>query len=718
MEKLQIDYSFKNIPVPEKSTYIMKLIEKVESVVKRMRWRAHFFLDSKRDSNGQINKIQSSEQEPNNQHFGFKSRKCPGQCKEMEPFENDLLNLVSSIQFNEHLDPFQKKLKTDISKIKRSPNMFLFADKTNNVYELNSQQHEKLLMENITKTYKKAPPRLNNSINLEAKSIATNMKIADRVECLAKKPAYITLKDHKENFRSKPTCRLINPSKNELGKVSKQILENINKRVVNALHINQWKDTAQVIRWFESIENKNDCSFVQLDIKEFYPSISENTLDRAIEFAQSIVDIPPNEIRTIKHCRKSLLFNNGEPWKKKDSDSSFDVTMGSYDGAELCELIGSFILSLIASHLDKENAGLYRDDGLLLLRKFTGRQTDVLRKQIIQIFKSVGFDIEIITNLKVVDFLDVTFDLNSSTYKPFRKPSDKLLYIHKDSSHPPNILKQLPSMIAERLSRNSSTKEIFDKHKGEYEDALNKAGHKAKLLYVPKGGPKTTKTRKRNITWFNPPYSKGVTTNVAKKFLELLDKHFPPHNKLHQIFNRNTVKVSYSCTSNVGQAIKSHNKRVTQPNKTVIDPCNCRNKDECPLDGKCRVSNAIYKCVVSAENTPEKCYIGLASGEWKSRYANHKKSFNHRTYSKDTKLSQYVWSLKDKNIQSPTIRWSIIKTAPSYSNTSKKCPLCLNEKLGIIRYKDSMELLNRRHELISTCRHSEKYLLSNYKSGD
>ena len=291
------------------------------------------------------------------------------------------------------------------------------------------------------------------------------------------------------------------------------------------------------------------------------------------------------------------------------------------------------------------------------------------------LFKSVGFDIEIITNLKVVDFLDVTFDLNSSTYKPFRKPSDKLLYIHKDSSHPPNILKQLPSMIAERLSRNSSTKEIFDKHKGEYEDALNKAGHKAKLLYVPKGGPKTTKTRKRNITWFNPPYSKGVTTNVAKKFLELLDKHFPPHNKLHQIFNRNTVKVSYSCTSNVGQAIKSHNKRVTQPNKTVIDPCNCRNKDECPLDGKCRVSNAIYKCVVSAENTPAKCYIGLASGEWKSRYANHKKSFNHRTYSKDTRLSQYVWSLKDKNIQSPTIRWSIIKTAPPYSNTSKKCPL-------------------------------------------
>ena len=59
-----------------------------------------------------------------------------------------------------------------------------------------------------------------------------------------------TLWSH-ENFSSTPTCRLINSSKNELGKVSKQILETINKRVVNALHINQWKDTAQVIRWFE-----------------------------------------------------------------------------------------------------------------------------------------------------------------------------------------------------------------------------------------------------------------------------------------------------------------------------------------------------------------------------------------------------------------------------------------------------------------------------------
>ena len=68
---------------------------------------------------------------------------------------------------------------------------------------------------------------------------------------------------------------------------------------------------------------------------------------------------------------------------------------------------------------------------------------------------------------------------------------------------------------------------------------------------------------KRNIKWFNPPFSQTVSTNVGKRFLNLLDKHFPPNNQLHKIFNRNTVKVSYSCTPNVGSIIKSHNKNLT-----------------------------------------------------------------------------------------------------------------------------------------------------------
>ena len=69
----------------------------------------------------------------------------------------------------------------------------------------------------------------------------------------------------------------------------------------------------------------------------------------------------------VEHCRKSLLFYNNERWKKKEHSSSFDVTMSSYDGPELCELIGIYIQSLLESSLEKDQLGLYQEDGLIIL---------------------------------------------------------------------------------------------------------------------------------------------------------------------------------------------------------------------------------------------------------------------------------------------------------------------------------------------------------------
>ena len=95
--------------------------------------------------------------------------------------------------------------------------------------------------------------------------------------------------------------------------------------------------------------------------------------------------------------------------------------MGSYDGAEVGELVGVYILSLLTNRVDKEDTGMYRDDGLVIVRNLTGPQTDKTRKDIIKSFKEIGFKIEIKTNLKQVDFLDVTFNLNNSTYQPYKK---------------------------------------------------------------------------------------------------------------------------------------------------------------------------------------------------------------------------------------------------------------------------------------------------------
>ena len=153
-------------------------------------------------------------------------------------------------------------------------------------------------------------------------------------------PVYVTLKHHKDNFRSSPLCLLINLSKSKIGKKSKILLENINKNLLPQLIYNQSKNTNKVIHWFSNINVKQKCKFIQLDIKEFYPFISEETLNKAINFAENFTSISHENIPVIKDCRKSILFDDNESWKKKEHSSLFDVTIGSYDGVELSEQIG------------------------------------------------------------------------------------------------------------------------------------------------------------------------------------------------------------------------------------------------------------------------------------------------------------------------------------------------------------------------------------------
>ena len=151
--------------------------------------------------------------------------------------------------------------------------------------------------------------------------------------------------------------------------------------------------------------------------------------------------------------------------------------MGIYDGAEICELVGIYILTRLATIIKKSSWGLYRDDGLVILCNVNGQQIDCTRKTIIKILKDVGFSIDIETNSKVVDFLDITFNLNNGIYKPYEKPNNRLLYINKSSNHPPQIINQLPKIISDRLSRSSSNNEVFNTAKGEYEETLKSSGY-------------------------------------------------------------------------------------------------------------------------------------------------------------------------------------------------------------------------------------------------
>ena len=218
--------------------------------------------------------------------------------------------------------------------------LFVKADKSTNFYKLDVPEYKRLLEANVTKTYRKADIKQLTKIDEEARTITKKLNIDDRVESMAMKKAFITLKDHKENFENKPTCRLINPSKPEIGRISKQILEEINRKLVDITKVNQWKNTSSVLQWFKQLANKGGSAFICFDVVEFYPSITEALLKRALDFASEHVNISANERQAVINSKHSLLFSKGQPWEKRNSTSNFDVTMGSYDGADTCELLG------------------------------------------------------------------------------------------------------------------------------------------------------------------------------------------------------------------------------------------------------------------------------------------------------------------------------------------------------------------------------------------
>ena len=677
------------------------MLEKLESFIKRLRWKA-FFFDKKNEVKDHF------------ENFGFNTDISPPQHENLIPFEKDLYQLMKSIQFKPVKNAFQQQLTTDIRKIKTCKSVIVSADKTTNLYKVDANDYKKLLRDNITAKYERSNNNALDNINSEAKAIATELKLDNRIEQFASKNAFITIKDHKPNFPSNIKCRLINPAKSQIGKISKKILDKINCDIRSRAMLAQWRNSNEVINWFNHINNKSQCKFLVYDIVDFYPSISESLLTKAIEFAQSYTHIDQKTKEIIIHSRKSLLFKENEPWSKIDGNSNFDVTMGSYDGAEVCELVGLFLLQKINNILGNNNSGLYRDDGLAITRKCSGPQLERIKKKIIKLFQSFDLKITVESNLSQVNFLDITFNLNSNKFWPFRKPNDIPLYIHAKSNHPPSIIKEVPRMVLNRLASLSCTKSEFEKSAPPYIDALKKSNFKVNLNHTTFPLPPKKKTRKRNIIWFNPPFNENVKTNVGKTFLSLIKKHFPPYHRFHKIFNNNNIKISYSCMPSMKQLISNHNNKIlnSKNNLKAPPPCNCRNKKLCPLQGKCREKSVIYKAIISSPTHEEKHYYGSCETEFKLRYNNHNQSFKNYSKRNATELSKHFWKIKNDG-QQPVIKWNILERANSYQCGGKKCNLCLAEKLTILK-SDTPWTLNKRTELMAKCRHKTKYKLHKF----
>ena len=125
--------------------------------------------------------------------------------------------------------------------------MLIFAENTTNLHEMTPEEYKFILTSNVTKTYRKAERSTQLNIEREAKIISTTLHLEKRMECYVERPAFVSLKDHKKDFKHNTKCCLINPFKGEMGLVNKTFLEEINNKLNKHLCYNHWSSTSTVI---------------------------------------------------------------------------------------------------------------------------------------------------------------------------------------------------------------------------------------------------------------------------------------------------------------------------------------------------------------------------------------------------------------------------------------------------------------------------------------
>ena len=290
-------YSMTNIGIPQNKTYLLQLTDKTEMVIKRMRWKV--LCNSKKETN-----------DIKTEWYEFKSSKIPKQVKELITFENDLIALVQNIGFRKTRNRFQKKIRKDIQLIKSSDKTVTFADETIKLKCLTKVEYDHMINNAITSKCNKVSNNIKKQINIDGKQILKNREVLNRLEKNGENNSFITLKDHKENFNNNQTVRLINPAKNEMGRISKAVLDTANKIIREAMNLNQSRNTETVIDWFKGIRNKHLFKIVIFDIKEFYPYITKNMFKKPLTFSEAHTYLSNDDQEILHHARKSILFND------------------------------------------------------------------------------------------------------------------------------------------------------------------------------------------------------------------------------------------------------------------------------------------------------------------------------------------------------------------------------------------------------------------------
>ena len=141
-----MQYSTKNIPLSCEQSYRVRLFHYTDRFIRNLRWRVCMYDDKKSgDNRPTIDNHCPPKYKP------FPSKCTPPSNRALYGFESDLFSLINSVSFNRTYNSFQRTLKNDILRIKKSNKIILFSDKTNNLYKIDPHNYYKLLMDNITK---------------------------------------------------------------------------------------------------------------------------------------------------------------------------------------------------------------------------------------------------------------------------------------------------------------------------------------------------------------------------------------------------------------------------------------------------------------------------------------------------------------------------------------------------------------------------------------
>ena len=158
--------------------------------------------------------------------------------------------------------------------------------------------------------------------------------------------------------------------------------------------------------------------------------------------------------------------------------------MGGYNSAQIADLVGLYILNTLGRIADPIHIRLYRDDSSLYIPNSDGPKCSSIQKKIIRIFKFLGFKIEISSNIKIANFLDITLNLSDNSYRPFLKTNQYPSYINVNTNHPSSIIKQIPKAVNMRTRRLSSNKKSFHERSKMYFEALKNCGFKEEFIYL------------------------------------------------------------------------------------------------------------------------------------------------------------------------------------------------------------------------------------------